>query len=125
MQDATNVARILTYLADQDVLIEPNGKLPPARNSKTWPWMGAPGQVNFEEWMSKQVFDKPDKAEDAVKEEKTVKSDGKTAETALAQGVKAMSITEGATGEVEPIKVDQAPILLAPAIDTSTAGQAK
>lgn len=58
VQDATNVARILTALADRDVLIEPNARLPPARNAKTWPWMGAPGEVKFEEWMSRQVLDK-------------------------------------------------------------------
>lgn len=49
VQDATNVFRVLTELGDQDVLIETNGRLD---RGKRWPWMGLPGEVRFEEWMS-------------------------------------------------------------------------
>lgn len=36
---------MLIALAERQVLIEPNGKLPPPRNTKRWPWMGKPGEV--------------------------------------------------------------------------------
>jgi hypothetical protein len=39
-------------LAEKDVLFEANAKLPPPNGRKKWPWMGAPGEVNWEEWMS-------------------------------------------------------------------------
>jgi hypothetical protein len=48
-QDATNVARVLTALGDQDVLIESNARI---NQKKRWPWMGKPGEVKWEEWMS-------------------------------------------------------------------------
>jgi hypothetical protein len=40
----------LTALGDQDVLIETNGRL--VASGKRWAWMGAPGEVKWEEWMS-------------------------------------------------------------------------
>lgn len=39
-------------LAEKDVFFEPNAKLPHVNGRKKWPWMGAPGEVNWEEWMS-------------------------------------------------------------------------
>ncbi|KAL7425065.1 NAPDH-dependent diflavin reductase [Cryptotrichosporon argae] len=36
IDDATNVARILIAIANQDVLIEPNSRLPPPKNAKQW-----------------------------------------------------------------------------------------
>lgn len=44
-QDATNIARIVIALAERNVLIEPNGRLPIACNAKRWDWMGQPGEV--------------------------------------------------------------------------------
>ena len=46
------MARILIALSEKDVLFEANAKLPHANGRKKWPWMGAPGEVNWEEWMS-------------------------------------------------------------------------
>lgn len=40
---------MLSALAVKDVLIEPNGRLPQARNVKQWSWMGQPGEVNWKE----------------------------------------------------------------------------
>lgn len=48
-KDATNIARILIELGDQDVLIETNSRI---NQKKKWPWMGKPGEVNWEDWMS-------------------------------------------------------------------------
>jgi 3'-5' exoribonuclease 1 len=56
------VARILQALVAKDVLVEANGKLPPLKNSKKWAWMGAPGEVNWEDWMS----DNPRYSENAI-----------------------------------------------------------
>jgi hypothetical protein len=40
---------VLTALGDQDVLIESNARI---NQKKRWPWMGKPGEVKWEEWMS-------------------------------------------------------------------------
>ena len=47
------MSRILTALGDQDVLIETNGRLHAGK--KRWHWMGSPGEVKWEEWMSTLV----------------------------------------------------------------------
>jgi hypothetical protein len=36
-------------LGDQDVLIETNSRI---NQKKRWPWMGKPGEVKWEDWMS-------------------------------------------------------------------------
>jgi hypothetical protein len=51
IQDAANVGRILIALAEKDVLLEPNARLPHGNNSKKWVWMGEPGEVRWEKWM--------------------------------------------------------------------------
>ena len=51
-QDATNVSRILSAIAERDVIIEPNSRGIHPNNTKKWPWMGRPGEIKWEEWMS-------------------------------------------------------------------------
>ncbi len=49
LQDATNISRILIALSEMGVIIEPNARLPPAANSKRFPWMGnRPGEIVYD-----------------------------------------------------------------------------
>ena len=49
-QDATNVSRILVAISERDVLIDANARL--SSTPKRWAWMGEPGVVKWESWMS-------------------------------------------------------------------------
>lgn len=59
------MSRILIALGDQDVLIEANGRI---AQKKRWPWMGPPGEVQWEEWMS-TLRPLDDKKKEVKKEE--------------------------------------------------------
>ncbi|KAK4688728.1 hypothetical protein P7C73_g1379, partial [Tremellales sp. Uapishka_1] len=45
LDDATNISRILIAISERDVIIDANARLTSAKNAKTWPWMGARGEI--------------------------------------------------------------------------------
>ncbi|WWC92713.1 uncharacterized protein L201_007672 [Kwoniella dendrophila CBS 6074] len=55
LDDATNIARILSALSEKDVIFEPNGTLQQPGKGRRYPWMGERGEVNWEDWMSTNV----------------------------------------------------------------------
>ncbi|ORX37795.1 hypothetical protein BD324DRAFT_623342 [Kockovaella imperatae] len=52
IDDATNISRILIAISERDVIIEPNARAVHPNHGKKWPWMGPPGVVKWEEWMT-------------------------------------------------------------------------
>ena len=126
-QDATNIARILIELGDQDVLIETNSRI---NQKKRWPWMGKPGEVKWEDWMSTvqpvnlprsnvPVVEELKEKEPIVEVEESTKSAFPEEATGSAAGSEGTAVEEEVSGsststegsQVPKAEVGSAPIL--------------
>jgi hypothetical protein len=111
-QDATNIARILIELGDQDVLIETNSRI---NQKKRWPWMGKPGEVNWEDWMSTlQPVNLPKSNAPVVEElkekERVIAAEENTEQKSAASPARSdeTAVEEASSGSLAPTDGNQA-----------------
>ncbi|WWC65753.1 uncharacterized protein I303_108375 [Kwoniella dejecticola CBS 10117] len=104
LDDATNIARILIALSEKDVMFEANGIIHPIGHGKRYPWMGAPGEIKWEDWMS---TNKPLEAPTSGGVEAARLAMGKTLENRNESAVNGQTAEDGVEQEEEVIFVGE------------------